>query len=150
MLKDRLERLAIDESFILDGYPRNTAQAQALEGLLGAMERTLSAALFLDVDTEDLISRLSGRRVCSGCSTVYHIVNNPPHSEGICDKCEGKVVQRPDDSVEAIQNRLKVYEDSTAPLKDYYEKNGLFKRIEGAGATDQVYSRISSFLEEKS
>ena len=149
MLKDRLDRLAIDESFILDGYPRNLLQAESLNLLLEANERSLSAAIFLDVETQDLISRLGGRRVCTSCSSVYHVVNNPTKKLGVCDKCEGDVVQRPDDSVDAIQHRLKVYEDSTAPLKEYYEKNGLFKRINGAGTTDQVYSKISSFLEEK-
>ncbi len=146
MLKDRLARLEDGSQFILDGYPRTMAQAEGLESLLGSVGRKLSSAVFLDVDTEDLISRLSGRRVCSGCSAVYHSVNNPPHKQGVCDKCDGEVVQRPDDSVDAIQHRLQVYEDFTAPLKEFYQNKGLFKRIDGAGSTDQVYSKISSFL----
>jgi adenylate kinase len=133
--------------FIFDGFPRTIVQAEALEqqiALAGA--KVISKALFLEVPQDDLLLRLSGRRVCKNCGAVYHEKNNPPREEGVCDSCGGEVYQRKDDAAEAIQTRLDAYEKSTAPLKDYYLKKGLFISIDGLGSSQDVFKRIQPYL----
>lgn len=133
--------------FIFDGFPRTIVQAEALEEQIrqiGAVE--ISSALFLEVPQKDLLQRLSGRRVCKNCGAVYHDTHNPPREMGICNSCGGEVYQRKDDAPEAIQTRLDAYEKSTAPLKEYYSKKGLFVSINGVGSTQEVFSRIKPHL----
>lgn len=133
--------------FIFDGFPRTIVQAEALEKQIdeiGAVK--IQNALFLEVPQADLLQRLSGRRVCKNCGAVFHEINNPPKKQGVCDNCGGEVYQRKDDAAEAIQTRLEAYEKSTAPLKDYYVKKGLFVSIDGLGSSNSVFGRIQTYL----
>lgn len=133
--------------FIFDGFPRTIVQAEALEKQIeeiGAVK--IQKALFLEVPQEDLLQRLTGRRVCKNCGAVFHELNNPPKKQGICDNCGGEVYQRKDDAAEAIQTRLEAYEKSTAPLKEYYIKKSLFVSIDGLGSSNSVFGRIQTYL----
>jgi adenylate kinase len=132
--------------FILDGFPRTVPQAEALDKLLAQYQLNIGKAIFLEVPRQALMSRLVGRRVCVKCSTVYHVDSKPPAKAGICDKCGGEVVQRKDDQEDVIRNRLTAYDESTAPLKDYYKKRDLFVQIDGAGSTEDVFLRLQSNL----
>lgn len=133
------------EVVLLDGYPRNVAQAETL-ATLGEVH-PVKLAVHLDVPKEELISRLSGRRVCSGCGATYHVDNNPTKKTGLCDKCGGAVVQRADDRAEAVAVRLDVYEKNTRPVLDYYAKKGLYKKVDGAGETDVVFARLKGMID---
>lgn len=121
-----LERLAVPDcarGVILDGFPRNLAQAQSLDKALKQQKKDVDKVILLEVSDEELIKRLSGRWICRNCQAVYHIMNSPPKMAGKCDKCGGELYQRPDDNVETIKNRLEVYAAQTAPLIDYYGKS---------------------------
>jgi adenylate kinase len=133
------------EVVLLDGYPRNVAQAETL-ATLGEVH-PVKLAVHLDVPKEELISRLSGRRVCSGCGATYHVDNNPTKKTGLCDKCGGAVVQRADDRAEAVAVRLDVYEKNTRPVLDYYAKKGLYKKVDGTGGTDVVFARLKGMID---
>ncbi len=143
MVKEVLQKLK-GKGFILDGFPRNVVQAKALEGLLTELKLNLDKALFLEVPHEALLTRLTGRRVCRSCGTVYHVEFSPPKKAGVCDNCGGEVYQRTDDKAEAIGTRLKVYTESTAPLKDYYQRQGKLVDIDGQGEVESIFSRIKS------
>ena len=137
------ERLAKDDAvehgFILDGYPRTLIQAEELQRLLGP--DGLDAAVDIDVPTDVVIERISGRRVCTTCGTPYH-VNAPPKNDWICDKDGGEVVQREDDTPEAVTKRLELYEKATRPLLDFYEGLGLLVTVDGVGSPDEVFNRV--------
>lgn len=143
------ERLAADDcadGFLLDGFPRNTAQAEALDDLLADIECSLDAALVLEVPDEVALRRLTGRRVCPDCGRNYH-VDDPPENNWTCDNCGGSVVARDDDVDEAtIRERLRTYHEQTEPLHEYYEKRGLLRQVDGAGHPDEVFSRIVEAL----
>jgi adenylate kinase len=133
------------EVVLLDGYPRNVAQAETL-ATLGEVH-PVKLAVHLDVPKEELVSRLSGRRVCSGCGATYHVDNNPSKRIGLCDKCGAAVVQRADDRAEAVAVRLDVYEKNTRPVLDYYAKKGLYKKVDGTGETDVVFARLKGMID---
>ncbi|MCB0413610.1 MAG: adenylate kinase [Bdellovibrionales bacterium] len=133
-------------SFILDGFPRTRAQAEALDQLLASMSLSIEKVISLDVPQEELLKRLTGRRVCKACGAVYHETSNPTKEDGVCDVCGGEVVQRNDDKEEAIQKRLSVYEDSTAPVKDFYKSKEKLVDLDGMGDTSEVFERIKSVL----
>jgi adenylate kinase len=133
------------QSFILDGFPRTVAQAEALEKLLSRLHLKIDKILFLEVPLELLLERLTGRRVCKNCGATYHVKSKPTRKEGICDNCGGPVVQRPDDHENVIRTRLEAYEGSTRPLKDYYKAKGL-REIDGTGSSEDVYARIAKSL----
>lgn len=134
------------KNFILDGYPRNKNQAEALEMLLSEMSLKLNKAIFLQVPSWLLVERLSGRRVCEKCGTTYHATSSPPKQEGVCDKCAGSVIQRSDDRKEVIEERLKVYYENTRPLKEYYEGMGYLVEIDGAGTSAVVFGLLKKEL----
>ncbi|MCB0420823.1 MAG: adenylate kinase [Bdellovibrionales bacterium] len=136
-----------DTGFILDGFPRTVPQAEALEGLLQENGKTLDQVLFLEVPKGQLMSRLTGRRVCKSCGAVNHIDAKPTKIEGVCDICGGESVQRIDDQEETIANRLDVYENSTAPLKSFYKEAGKLVELDGTGPTDEVFERIQEVLD---
>ena len=125
LVKDRLSQPDCKEGFLLDGFPRNLEQAKALDEFLKSRNESLDAVLDIDVKPEVLIDRIVGRRVCPTCGATFHIKNNPPKVEGVCDKCGGKLIQRNDDTYETAENRLKVYDNQTAPLLDYYKNQHL-------------------------
>jgi adenylate kinase len=133
--------------FILDGFPRTIPQAESLEEQINEVgAKPITKALFLEVPQKDLLDRLSGRRVCKSCGAVYNVTSNAPKKAGVCDLCGGEVYQRKDDAPEAIKTRLEAYEKSTSPLKEFYTSKGLFVSINGLGATEEVFKRITPFL----
>ncbi|MCB0356546.1 MAG: adenylate kinase [Bdellovibrionales bacterium] len=146
MVQQELAKLTDDRGFILDGFPRTVAQAEALENLSKTMEKELDKVVFFEVPKELLVERLSGRRVCKQCGAVYHVNAKPPKVDSMCDECGGEVVQRADDKAEAIENRLKVYEEATAPVKNFYRKKGLLEEVNGIGSTNEVFSRVVALI----
>ncbi len=148
LVEEELGKLS-GQSFILDGFPRNVAQADALEELLKRMNLRIDKVVFLEVPMELLLGRLTGRRVCKNCGAVYHVESKPPRKEGVCDVCGGPVIQRPDDKAEVIRTRLEAYEQSTRPLKDYYKNKGNYVEIDGVGTTEEVFERLTKALQVK-
>ena len=143
ILKSELSAVA-GHKVLLDGYPRNLDQAKTLEGL--AAEWTVGKAIHLDVESKQLVERLSGRRTCLNCGATFHITMNRPEKEGICDKGGSGLPQRPDDEVKKVQTRLTVYEKSTEPVLDFYRSKGVYVRVDGLGSTEDVYSRLLEAL----
>ncbi|MDZ4676994.1 MAG: adenylate kinase [Oligoflexia bacterium] len=129
---------------LLDGFPRTTAQAESLDLLLKNENAQVNRAIFLEVPRELLKSRLTGRRICSSCGATFHTILKPSKNAGICDLCQGKLEQRPDDKEEVIDTRLEVYEKSTAPLKSYFQKAQKFVNVDGVGEPNSVFDRICS------
>lgn len=146
MVEDELKKLNSSVGFILDGFPRTVAQAEALDELTKTTGKAINKVIFFEVPRELLIERLSGRKICKQCGAVYHIKSKPTKKDGICDECGGEVVQRADDQVEAIDNRLKIYEESTAPVKSFYRNKGLLVEVDGTGASEEVFSQVASLL----
>ena len=134
--------------FLLDGFPRTVYQAEKLDEFLAAHGSKIDKVLDIAVEKEELISRLTGRRVCKACGASYHVVNIPPKTEGVCDICGGELVQRADDNIETVTNRIDVYEAQTKPLVDYYEKAGNIAHIDGRSGLDNVFADIVKALGE--
>ncbi len=134
------------QNFILDGFPRTVAQAEALDNLLKSMQLSIGKAIFLEVPMKVLMDRLTGRRVCKNCGAVYHIVSKPTKMEGKCDTCGGEVVQRNDDKAEVIETRLKTYQEFTSPLKEFYKKAGKYTELDGNRDTEEVYKEIEKII----
>ena len=130
--------------FLLDGYPRNTAQAETLDGALAERGRAIERVVLLDVADEIIIDRLSGRRSCPNCTAMYHVVSNPPKVEGKCDRCGHELVTRADDNRATIANRLGVYNDETQPLIDGYASRGLLVRVDGGQEISEVQDAIAT------
>lgn len=146
LVEERVKQPDCKAGFILDGFPRNTAQAEALDRLLQDMNAPITVALNIDVDRGELMKRLTGRRTCKGCQQMYNIYFTPPKKEGVCDKCGGQLFQRDDDKEETIKKRLDVYDKQTAPLIDYYSKKGIMKTIMGAGSIDEIFKKVVAAL----
>lgn len=147
LVKDRLGNPDCAKGFILDGFPRTIPQAEYLDKVLVDMKIDLDAALLIDVKDEDIIVRMSGRRVCTNCGATYHVTFNPTKVEGICDVCKSPVVQRADDAAETVLNRLETYHKQTQPLINYYEKAGKLKTATGAGEVEETSKRVLKALE---
>jgi len=147
LVKERLGQDDCKNGYILDGFPRNTSQAETLDKVLSEMNSPLDIALSVDVDKDDLMKRLTGRRTCKGCQQMFNIHFSKPKKDGVCDKCGGELYQRDDDKEETIRNRLDVYDKSTAPLIDYYGKKGILKSVEGVGSIDEIFNKVVSILE---
>ncbi len=150
MVEERLKQDDCKKGYILDGFPRNTAQAEALDKMLGSLNMPLDAALSVDVPFEDLMKRLTGRRTCKSCGQMYNVYFSPPKKEGICDKCGGELFQRDDDKEETIKRRLDVYDAQTAPLINYYKERRILKSVQGTGNIDEIFKNICAVLESKS
>ncbi|WP_353683411.1 adenylate kinase [Thermodesulfovibrio sp. 3907-1M] len=148
MVKERLSQDDCKKGFILDGFPRNVAQAEALDKMLSEMNMPLDLALNLDVPFDDLMKRLTGRRTCKVCGQMYNIYYSPSKVEGKCDKCGGELFQRDDDKEETIRKRLEVYRAQTEPLIDYYSKKGILKSVSGTGSIDEIFNSICAILEK--
>jgi len=146
MVEERVKKGDCTTGFILDGFPRTVAQADALEGTLQRMKKALSRVILVNVDEDELVKRLTGRRVCEKCGAGYHVIFDPPKQEGVCDKCQGKLYQRDDDKESTIRNRLKVYNNQTAPLIEYYQKKQLLSVVDGMGSIEEIFGRISKAL----
>lgn len=143
--KDKLSSIG-DQGFILDGFPRTIAQAKALDQALAEIGKPLDAVVNLQVDEEELVRRLSGRRVCPSCGEPYHVDSKPPKTAGKCDKCGAELVHRADDQPEAIRNRLKVYDNQTSPVLGYYADSGVLRNIAAVGSIDEIMTRIAESL----
>lgn len=148
MVEDRLLDEDVKNGFLLDGYPRNVGQAEFLDELLKRKKIKIDAAIELTADNEVLIKRITGRRVCPKCGLVYHIENNPPKVSGLCDKDQTELIQRVDDKEETVIHRLKVYENETFPIIEYYTKQNLVKKIDGTNTIDRVSEDILKVLGE--
>jgi adenylate kinase len=148
MVKERLGQDDCKKGYILDGFPRNTAQAEELDKMLDNMGMAMTGAVSVDVPMEDLMKRLTGRRTCKSCGQMFNVHFSPPAKEGVCDKCSGELYQRDDDQEATIKNRLEVYEAQTAPLADYYSTKGIMKSVNGTGNMDDIFSQICSILEQ--
>lgn len=146
MVEERLKQDDCKKGYILDGFPRNTKQAEALDNMLSSLNMSLTAALSIDVPFEDLMKRLTGRRTCKACGQMYNVYFNAPKKESVCDKCGGELFQRDDDKEETIKKRLEVYNAQTAPLIDYYGKKGILKSVEGTGSIDDIFKKVCDAL----
>lgn len=142
IIKKRLSREDTRNGFIMDGFPRTTAQAAALEEMLGEIDSSLDGVINLEVSDQILIRRLGGRRICRDCGFEYHLEFRPPGIAGRCDRCGGMLYLRDDDSEEVIRRRLKVYREETSPLVDYYEAARLLHRINGENGINRVFDEI--------
>ena len=136
------------EGFLLDGFPRTVYQAEKLDEFLKAHGLELDVVIDIEVGKDELITRLTGRRVCKSCGASFHVVNIPPKQEGICDNCGAELVQRADDNEETASNRIEVYNRETKPLIDYYEKAGNIVNIDGGKAAEDVFAAIADRLGE--
>jgi len=142
MLKDKVSQLDSQAGFILDGFPRTIAQAEALTSIMTDLNRRVGAVIYIKVEDEEIIKRLSGRRVCRKCQTPYHLMFNKPKQEGICDICGGELYQRDDDTSTTVRARLNTFHKQTAPLINYYSKTGLLIEIDGIGQVTEVVNRV--------
>lgn len=146
LVKERLSKDDCKKGFLLDGFPRTIAQAQALDEILKELNIKLDAVINIDVDFNVLVDRIIGRRVCPKCGASFHIKNQPPKKDGICDECGATLVQRKDDTKETVVTRLDVYTNQTKPLLDYYNKQGIVKNVCGLGDIDVIFSNIKKSL----
>ena len=138
MVAERFRQPDAANGFILDGFPRTIAQADGLAAMLRDLGQSLDGVIYFDVSEPELVRRLTGRRLCRQCQTPYHVVSAPPKREGVCDKCGGELYQRVDDSEATVRTRLQVYETQTAPLLDYYRRQGLLRTVSGEGTVDKI------------
>ncbi len=149
IVKDRLTKDDVKEGFLLDGFPRTVAQAVALDAFLEERGESLDSVLNIDVDTDILVERAVGRRVCKTCGASYHVKYNPPKEDGVCDKDQGPLIQRDDDTEATVKTRIKVYFEQTAPLIDYYKAQGLLDNIDGKEDIDTIRKEIVEVLDGK-
>ncbi|MCX5717451.1 MAG: adenylate kinase [Nitrospirae bacterium] len=149
LVEDRLKKDDCNKGYILDGFPRNTAQAEALDKILAPLRMSLTGALSVDVPKDDLMKRLTGRRTCKECGQMYNVYFSPSKNKDVCDKCGGALFHRDDDKEETIRRRLDIYDAQTAPLIDYYKKSGILKSIMGVGSIDEIFSKVCSALGSK-
>ncbi len=148
VVQERLEAEDCQESFLLDGYPRNLVQAELLDRVLQAKGRALQVAFQIEVGEETLKKRISGRRTCRSCGEIFNVFTLKPKAEGVCDRCNGELYQRVDDREEAVANRLQVYGRETAPLIEYYKKSGILRPVAGEGGIDQALAVMEAVLNE--
>ncbi len=147
MIQERLATPDAKGGFILDGFPRNIPQAQSLDAMLARVGQPLQLALLVDVDIEVLMKRLTGRRTCGTCGAIYNVYYTPPKVPGKCDKCGGMLQHRSDDNENTVRNRLKVYEEQTAPLVSYYKAQGKLRTARGVGSISDIFKSISDIIE---
>ena len=146
MAAERLQEDDAEDGFILDGFPRTLEQARALDRQLADLRRRVTAALLIDVPDEDVVRRLSGRRMCVKAGHNYHVEFDPPKHDNVCDQDGSRLVQRDDDKPEVIENRLRVYHEQTEPLVDYYDQQGLMRRIDGTRGQSEVHDHIRAVI----
>jgi adenylate kinase len=146
IVKQRIDEDDCDNGFILDGFPRTVIQAESLDKHLQSIGKPIQHVLALEVETEKLVQRLTSRRVCRSCGKDYNVITNPPPQNNLCGKCGGEIWQRPDDNEETITTRLRVYQEKTQPLKDYYARKKILKIFDGDGPVELVHQQLREFL----
>ncbi len=143
MIKEKLSDPKVSKGFILDGFPRNLSQAEALDKLLTEQGIPLSVAIHIDVNAEEIVKRITGRRTCGSCGAIYNTFFSPPSKTGVCDKCGASdLQQRADDNEETVRSRLKVYQDQTAPLIEFYANKNLLNTIPGSGDIQGIFNAV--------
>jgi adenylate kinase len=148
LIEERMGEPDARKGFILDGFPRTLAQAEALRAMLERNQQKIDGVLALVVPDQEIIKRISGRRTCKSCGAMYHTIFDPPRNMNLCNKCNGELYQRDDDAEDTVKMRLEVYDTQTRPLLSYYQDRGLLHRIDGVGALDDVRRRIATAVEE--
>lgn len=146
IVRERLSKDDCKKGFLLDGFPRTVAQAEALETILSDLDRQINFVINIDVDKDILMERLTGRRICKSCGATYHLVFNPPAKEDTCSRCGGELYQRADDNAETVQNRLEVNLKQTQPLLDFYGEKGYLQNINGQQDINKVFEDVDAFL----
>lgn len=149
LVESRLEEKDAEKGYLLDGFPRTLSQGEALLAGIEGAGKKLDAVIFLDVPFEELLLRMEGRRVCTGCGASYHVLNNPPKIPDVCDLCGGALQVRKDDRKEAVEERLRVYEGETKPLVRFFEERGLLMRVDGTKEIEAVTRDLLDKLKEK-
>ncbi len=150
IIDERLRKPDCQTGFILDGFPRTIPQAEALQVILDNLGRSVDHVINIEVDSEELVRRLTGRRTCKNCGAMFHVLFHPPKKESLCDRCGGPLYQREDDREETIRTRLREYEKQTAPLIQYYRSKNLLRPISGVGGQNQIFEQIVRVLDAKS
>ena len=146
IVRERLGKDDCAKGFLLDGFPRTVAQAEALEEITSSLDRKINYVINIDVDETILMERLTGRRICKSCGSTYHLVFNPPAKDGVCDRCGGELYQRADDNAETVENRLQVNIAQTKPLLDFYETKGYLRNINGQQDINKVFADLDELL----
>ncbi len=146
LVEERLSQPDCEKGFILDGFPRNVAQAKVLEEMLNKIDKALDAVFFFSLDEEVVVKRLTARRVCSKCGAVYNMIYNPPKVDGVCDICGGKLIIRDDDKEDVVRNRLKTYTKDTAPLIEYYKNKDILYEIDASKSVEEVTKEIEKYI----
>ncbi|WP_202081260.1 adenylate kinase [Caldalkalibacillus salinus] len=146
IVKERLAKDDCKHGFLLDGFPRTVAQAEALEDILAESDRKIDHVVYIDVARDVLLARLTGRRICKNCGATYHVEFNPPKEEGVCDRCGGELYQREDDNEETVANRLDVNMQKQQSLLDFYSDRGYLRKVNGQQDIDQVTDDISKLV----
>lgn len=148
IVKERLSKADCEKGFLLDGFPRTIAQAEALQALLSEMNQSIDHVLHVEVPEDKLVERLSGRRICPTCGRAYHVIYNPPKKEGICDIDGSALIQRDDDKPETVKNRLAINIEQSKPLLDFYEDRGYLVTVDGDQDINKVFQDIQSIIEK--
>lgn len=146
LVAERLKQDDCAKGFILDGFPRTIPQADGLDAILKRMNLSLNGVLSVQVPKAVIIERLAGRRTCRSCGALYHVVFDPPQNPAACDRCGGELFQRDDDREDTVAHRLRVYQEQTAPLIEYYRERGLLREIDGVGTVDEIRDRVARAL----
>lgn len=146
LVKERIQKSDCAKGYMLDGFPRNVSQAEALDTMLGGLSQKVDDVISIEVPNEELLGRLTGRRTCRSCGAGFHVMFDPPKKQGVCDKCNGELYQRDDDNEATVKSRLEVYDKQTKPLIDYYQKQGKLRGIAGVGAMEEIFERITKVL----
>ncbi|MDZ7317762.1 MAG: adenylate kinase [candidate division KSB1 bacterium] len=148
LIKERLQQADCEGGFILDGFPRTIEQAAALDAELQQQAKAIDWVLDLELETEKIVARLTNRRVCSQCGQDYNLLTNPPPADHRCAKCGGTVIQRSDDAPDTVRNRLKVYEEKTKPLKNYFQQQAKLLVVDAEGTVEQIQAKLRAIIEE--
>ncbi len=149
IVKKRLQQDDCQHGFIMDGFPRTLHQAQVLNKMLSSLGRELDLAIYLDVEEELVIRRITGRRVCEDCGAAYHVEFNPPKVAGVCDRCGGHLTHRSDDQEDTVRKRIEINKDKIDKISSYYQKNGVLEVVHSVGGIKQVFKRITEIIEER-
>ena len=148
IVKERISEDDAKKGFLLDGFPRTIEQAEALNNIMSELDRNIDAVINIEVPEEELMNRLTGRRICEKCGTTYHLVFNPPKVDGVCDIDGGKLYQRKDDNPETVSNRLSVNVKQSKPILEYYDEKGVLRNIDGAKDIDEVTKDVIDILDQ--